>query len=208
MFSTEPLTLIACIRFLPLSETCMIRLKAKWSAWGFRMRRILIRQQTIRHPPCPAMHDAHLCLWSMPFLTRRRSSSVRAPCPKLISSVPSPESNRTRRRCERELGDVWTCASSPIPTSLQVGSVWPGDKAPATRDVEHLYSSFEIPRRAEERRDAGSMRSACRGWRGVETPTGTETASDETIGSQWPWAVIFKPSKNILNSKPEYTSSI
>lgn len=53
-------------------------------------------------------------------------------------------------------------------------SVSPGDKAPATQDAEHLYSSFEVPRRVDGGEDVGRMRNAGRDGRTWETPTGTE----------------------------------
>lgn len=48
--------------------------------------------------------------------------------------------------------------------------VLPGDKA-ASRDAEHLHSSFQAPRRVDGEKDAGRMRSAGRDVKTWETPT-------------------------------------
>ena len=63
------------------------------------------------------------------------------------------------------------CARLSVPPN---NSVSPGDEAPATRAVEHLYSSFQVPRCEDGGEDVGSMRSAGRDVKTWETPTGTE----------------------------------
>lgn len=44
---------------------------------------------------------------------------------------------------------LWLNARSSSVGILPNESVSPGDEAPATRDVEHLYSSFQVPRRVD-----------------------------------------------------------
>lgn len=130
-----------------------------------------------------SLHDAHLCPLSTPFQTRRRSSWVRAQCPRWISSAPC-----LWRETSRLLNLHASCVFV-----LPDNSVSPGDKAPATRDVEHLYSGFQVPRRVDERRGCREHAQCLQGREGLgDTHWRWDDVKNKTTSPHLHQSLVFR----------------
>lgn len=74
----------------------------------------------------------------------------------------------TEKRCRPSASRLRVCAT------FQISQISPGDKAPGTRDVEHLYSRFQVLRRVDGE-DVESMRSAARNVKAGRHPLSPRT---------------------------------